>query len=410
MSTTSVWGTNAQNPTDTISTVPTTPTGLRNKPATVTPTKNKHPTQAKQAPPTSTGTTDVIDLVQQVPRKRKTELPPGTRSTIGTGRKNQIPQLKVQDINTTTPTDISTVSSSTHTAESTTADITLQPTQVIEKDQVTTTTTPSKAKKPNTTPLPASATTKPLTTINITTASPPRRPITSFSINSAANRRHHPRTSFLRAVVIDSCKDETDVVFRCERKVLNTSSWAEKLIEDDNKLDAGYCRDFNMQRGVLHYYRDNIQQFNENYPVRMFHVIIPGKVPLTTVVSTAIQLCITLNRTHQSSYKLLDIEPDTLFWLTGKVVWSDVIGAENAFDRLIQLTEYPSPGYFEKFNSILFNHFHDETFDHDLKNFFYAPDTVLHPDLLEATSKDNTTELPTLNSDTEETTGTPHNT
>jgi hypothetical protein len=217
----------------------------------------------------------------------------------------------------------------------------------------------------------------------------PPRPIANFEIqprNIQVPNRDPPitrQTSYLRAAIVASPPGETHVVFRFERVDTDTSSWAEKLLNDAVQNRTPWVTHANITQDKLLFFENNVKQVNtKGYPIRMFFSVIPGNYNFDSVVNKAEEICSHLQATPGLNYRVAHFDEPDLLWMDDTVVWSEILGGQQAYDRLVKLTEQPSPGYFDRHHQTLFYYFHDQTFNHALQSLFYAPPSVLHPDLL----------------------------
>jgi hypothetical protein len=216
------------------------------------------------------------------------------------------------------------------------------------------------------------------------------KPVSKFKITTPTKRVIKPplpitsNTSYVKAVIMVSPPNETHVVFRFERTDEDNSSWAEKLLDDEvNLKKTAWSKLENFVEGRLHYYIDDIKQINsKNYPIRLFLVKIPGPFNNEIVIDKAERIVSHINTHYQSAYKILHCVPGDLYWNEDNLVWSDIIGGQQAYDRIVKIAKaHPSPGFFETHQELILQHFHSNTFDHDLVTLFYAPSTLLHPSL-----------------------------
>jgi hypothetical protein len=177
---------------------------------------------------------------------------------------------------------------------------------------------------------------------------------------------------------------ETHLVLRLLRIDLDdNSSWAEKLIDDEIKGNTPWSIECNFQDGQLLYHLDNKKQLNtKGYGIRLFLTIIDGDFNLTRVIEMAEEITSYINTTKPANYKLIHFDPANFFWITHTIVWSDILGGQQSYERIKTITdETPSVGFYERHQELILNHFHDQTFDVNLQNLLFAPTTALHPSL-----------------------------
>jgi hypothetical protein len=231
-----------------------------------------------------------------------------------------------------------------------------------------------------------------------------KKMISTFSTTTTTDQKTkfkkyiHPNTPMLRAIVVGDSTVRTTVVFRTE-KLDKTSCWCDKRLEDENKDEEGWCRklgmipNWNKKNGTtnkcLEYHLDGIKiRVDGGYPVRLFTVIINEPFNLNSIIDKAHLICNTLNDTFKTDKNLIAVDPEKLLWSTEYTTWSDILSLEQTYQLLLHNTgivppNQPTQGYFEQFNNIIFEHFENGTFNKELQAILFAPDTVLHEDLLQ---------------------------
>jgi hypothetical protein len=77
------------------------------------------------------------------------------------------------------------------------------------------------------------------------------------------------------------------------------------------------------------------------------------------------------------------VDKDTYFWLEDPVVWSDVIGNDEAVKNLLKETNtiHAAAGFYDANKALIHSYFHRGLFSAELAAMLHAPDSELHSSL-----------------------------
>jgi len=216
--------------------------------------------------------------------------------------------------------------------------------------------------------------------------------LASFGIKKLSKPKAMDKDSKLRCVVVAPQVDvpgtkSCSIVFRCEPndKSSYTGSWSEKLFWEAVRNRATWKDEIGIADRVLEWADDDVvQKNNKGFAIRLFElpVEVEALPTFATLVKIGDFICNTINALPDNK-TTLSIDPDTYLWLTplGSAVWSDVIGSEAAYLKMIRLCGQPIPGYYERNLAVIHTFFRPESFDPDLARRIYAPFEQIHPEL-----------------------------
>ena len=214
---------------------------------------------------------------------------------------------------------------------------------------------------------------------------------------------YSPKAPKIRAIIIGDSTVRTTVVFRTELPD-KASCWCDRRLEEENNIENGWCRQLgmvpnwnrkhNMKNYCLEYHIDGIPIIvGGTYTSRLFTVVINAPYNLDLVIDTARTICDTLITTFPTDFHLIALDPPNLLWSSEPAFWSDILSTHQTFQLLLHNTmtypNKPTQGFFETFQEIIFDHYENGTFNQYLKTVLFAPESVLHEDVLSAITPTN---------------------
>jgi hypothetical protein len=366
-----------------------TPSKL-SKPAPVTPPATTKKSKSRQ---------QIVDIDETIPRQRKrkesqsTEIP-NIDSTKIIEPTKEPPKTNTELFPIVSPkSDIAVISSDSDEDS---------------KIPATTVTEVSPPIDPSPTPNDGTQLTTDPTTATIPPASLPakkKKLMATFSIGTNAASKTRSKkipagTPIIRAIVVGDSSTKTTVVFRTEKED-KASCWCDRRLELENDIEDGWCRKLNMELNwakkhgtdykTLEYHINGEKvRVQGNYPTRLFTVIINSSKNMHSIIEKAQIICDTLTTKFPGDNRLIGLDPDNLIWSTEPITWSELIGVAPAYQLLLHKTQIvppaaPTQGFFEQHKDIIFDYFENGTFNKQIQELLFAPDSVLHEDLLPTT-------------------------
>jgi hypothetical protein len=371
-------------------------TGKLTKPAPVTPPVPTKKSKSRQ---------QIIDVDETTPKKPKRRESQSTELPKMNGSAKDPPKTNTELFpSLSTPSDIAVIANESEEDSKmpATTDTIAAPPILPPTTSNTDTNIPA---DPSIAILPPTSTSPPATS-----TSPPAKkkkllPTFSLAVIPAVQPRRIvlKGTPIIRAIVVGDSSTKTTVVFRTE-KADKGSCWCDRRLELQNMEENGWCRELGMEPNwarkngtdynTLEYHIDGEKvRVEGNYTTRMFTVIIPGPKNMQSIINKAEIICDTLTTKFKTDSKLIGLDPDNLIWSTEPITWSELIGPVQAYNLLLHNTMIvppaaPTQGFFEQHQNIIFDYFENGTFNQQIQQLLFAPDSVLHEDLLPATPSD----------------------
>jgi hypothetical protein len=210
-------------------------------------------------------------------------------------------------------------------------------------------------------------------------------------------------TPMIRAIVVGDSSITTTVVFRTEKED-NGSCWCDRRLEVENEEENGWCRQLGMEPNwarkngtdykTLEYHINGEKvRVSGNFTSRMFTVIIDGPKNMESINNKAQIICDTLTDKFKNDARLIGLDPNKLIWSPEPITWSELIGPVQAYNLLLYKTMIvppaaPTQGFFEQHQDIIFDYFENGTFNQQIQQLLFAPDSVLHEDLIPTNPSD----------------------
>jgi hypothetical protein len=191
------------------------------------------------------------------------------------------------------------------------------------------------------------------------------------------------KQSYLRAVIIPG-PEFSAIMFRCESvdPLQLNGPWSDKIFFDAVKHQSNWVKTYGIVEDIYYWHHLNEPQLNQkNYKLRLFAVFTENIPDEGMAIKLGKLICNQINITPGNN-TTISVKEDYYFWLDQPVVWSDVIGHEQAFKEIINHKGQPYSGFFEEHEELIHSYFHPCSFDHSLARALYAPNTSLHPSLL----------------------------
>jgi hypothetical protein len=179
--------------------------------------------------------------------------------------------------------------------------------------------------------------------------------------------------SELRIAIIEGVEGKHDIVLRCEPTgYMNRNySWSEKILSDAVKDPNSWTSSFNLNQKIFTWYHNNVEQVNRSgYGVRMFHIPVCGKINNNKLLEMCTHICELITNSEKNTERIT-VNVDQLFWLRGKVVWSDVVGHNRAMSLLKKQKGIPHPGYYEAHEEFILTYFRKD--DVEAMTELYGP-------------------------------------
>lgn len=207
--------------------------------------------------------------------------------------------------------------------------------------------------------------------------------LSSFGIklgDSATGARAR-RDSYLRAAITEP--PNTELVFKFDPQDPNfkAGSWSEKILCESIKRRDAWTIDLGFNSTFYPcYYKNEEQKNSKGYTQRMFGIPTQDVPSMENLLAAMEYICEMVNRSPGNN-TLASVNKNNIFWMDGKVTWSDIIGRQNACTRLQAQTGPIGDGYYEQNETLIHSHFPSETLTMEECQLFGAPLEQLHPGL-----------------------------
>lgn len=207
--------------------------------------------------------------------------------------------------------------------------------------------------------------------------------LSSFGItlgDSATGTRAR-RDSYLKVAITEP--PNTELVFKFDPQDPNfkNGSWSEKILADSIKrrdpwtIDIGFNSTF-----YPCFYMNEEQKNSKGYTQRLFGIPAQVVPSIENLVAAMEYICEQINHSPGNN-TTVSVNRNDIFWMNGKVTWSDIIGRLNACTRLQGQTGPIGDGYYEQNKALIHSHFPLETLTMEECQLFGAPLEQLHPGL-----------------------------